>query len=145
MKCFSCVLFLAAYCIWCWGKGQGSFFTYRRLFPGRTSGRALTCQGRSAVGDLGFIPGWEDPLEEGMATHSSILAGESPWTKELGRLQSVWSNLACTLLFQHHLLKILHFSSIIFFRKYLVEFSNETIWVWMFLCGKVFKLQIQLT
>ena len=27
----------------------------------------------------------EDPLEEGMATHSSVLAGESPWTEEPGR------------------------------------------------------------
>ena len=26
--------------------------------------------------------GWEDPLEEGMATHSSILAWKIPWTKE---------------------------------------------------------------
>ena len=26
--------------------------------------------------------GWEDPLKEGMATHSSILAWESPWTVE---------------------------------------------------------------
>ena len=31
--------------------------------------------------------GWEDPLEEGMATHSSILAGIIPWTEEPGRLQ----------------------------------------------------------
>ena len=30
--------------------------------------------------------GREDPLEEGMATHSSILAREIPWTKEPGRL-----------------------------------------------------------
>ena len=30
--------------------------------------------------------GWEDPLEEGMATHSSILAWRSPWTKEPGGL-----------------------------------------------------------
>ena len=29
------------------------------------------------------IPGWEDPLEEGMATHSSILAWEIPWTRSL--------------------------------------------------------------
>ena len=29
----------------------------------------------------------EDPLEKGMATHSSILAGESPWTLEPGGLQ----------------------------------------------------------
>ena len=35
--------------------------------------------------------GWEDPLEEGMATHSSILAWEIPWTEELGRLQSMGS------------------------------------------------------
>ena len=32
--------------------------------------------------------GWEDPLEEEMATHSSILAWEIPWAEELGRLQS---------------------------------------------------------
>ena len=32
--------------------------------------------------------GWEDPLEEGMATHSSILAWRIPWTEESGRLQS---------------------------------------------------------
>ena len=32
--------------------------------------------------------GWEDPLEEGMETHSSILAWRSPWTKEPGGLQS---------------------------------------------------------
>ena len=30
--------------------------------------------------------GWENPLEEGMATHSSILALEIPWTGEPGRL-----------------------------------------------------------
>ena len=32
--------------------------------------------------------GQEDPLEEGMATHSSILTWEIPWTEEPGRLQS---------------------------------------------------------
>ena len=31
--------------------------------------------------------GWEDPLEEGMATHSSIPAWRIPWTEEPGRLQ----------------------------------------------------------
>ena len=35
--------------------------------------------------------GWKDPLEEEMATHSSILAWKTPWTKELGRLKSVGS------------------------------------------------------
>ena len=34
-------------------------------------------------------PGWEDPLEEEMATHSSILAWEISWTEEPGGLQSM--------------------------------------------------------
>ena len=33
--------------------------------------------------------GQEDPLEKGMATHSSVLAWRIPWTEEPGRLQSV--------------------------------------------------------
>ena len=44
----------------------------------------------------------DDPLEEDMATHSSILAWKIPWTEELGGLQSIalqrvghdWSDLA---------------------------------------------------
>ena len=32
---------------------------------------------------------WEDPLEEGMATHSSILTWRIPWTEEPGGLQSI--------------------------------------------------------
>ena len=48
---------------------------------------------------------WEDPPEEGMATHSSILDWRIPWTEESGRLQSIGSfhraghsqsNLACS-------------------------------------------------
>ena len=35
--------------------------------------------------------GWEDPLEEGMATHSSILSWRIPWTEEPGGLQSMGS------------------------------------------------------
>ena len=35
--------------------------------------------------------GWEDPLEEGLATHSRILAWRIPWTDEPGRLQSMES------------------------------------------------------
>ena len=35
--------------------------------------------------------GQEDPLEEGMATHSSLLAWKIPWTEEPGRLQSLGS------------------------------------------------------
>ena len=35
--------------------------------------------------------GWEDPLKEEMATHSSILAWRIPWTEEPGSLQSMGS------------------------------------------------------
>ena len=50
-------------------------------FPGDSDGEEFTCN----VGDLG----WEDPLEKGMATHSSILAWRIPQTEEHGRLQSM--------------------------------------------------------
>ena len=36
--------------------------------------------------------GWEDPLEEGRATHSSILAWRIPWTEEAGGLYSPWGH-----------------------------------------------------
>ena len=39
------------------------------------------------TGDMGSILGQEDPLEEGIATHSSILAWRIPWTEKPGRLQ----------------------------------------------------------
>ena len=42
------------------------------------------------VGSLG----WEDPLEEGMATTSVFLPGESPWTEVSGELQSMGSQRA---------------------------------------------------
>ena len=35
--------------------------------------------------------GWKDPLEKGMATHSSILAWRIPWTEEPGKLQAIGS------------------------------------------------------
>ena len=35
--------------------------------------------------------GWEDPLEKEMATHSSFLAWEIPWTEDPGELQSMRS------------------------------------------------------
>ena len=48
--------------------------------------------------------GWEDPLEEGMTTPSSVLVWRIPWTEEPGGLQSMglqrvghdWSDLVCT-------------------------------------------------
>ena len=46
--------------------------------------------------------GWEDPLEEEMATHSSILACEIPWTEEPGGLQSMrWQRVRHNLVAKH--------------------------------------------
>ena len=42
--------------------------------------------------------GYEDPMEEGMASHSSILAWRIPWTEEPGRLQSMGSQRVGTQL-----------------------------------------------
>ena len=50
-------------------------------------GKEFACN----AGDLGSIPGWEDPLEKGMGTHSSILAWRIPWTEEPGGLQPMGS------------------------------------------------------
>ena len=36
--------------------------------------------------------GWDDPLDEGMATQPSILAWRNPWTEELGGLYSPWGH-----------------------------------------------------
>ena len=41
------------------------------------------------VRDGGLIPGSEEPLEEGMAVHSSILVWRIPWTEEPGGLLSM--------------------------------------------------------
>ena len=40
--------------------------------------------------------GWEDPLEKGMTTHSSILAWRIPWTEEPGGLQCIELQRVCT-------------------------------------------------
>ena len=43
------------------------------------------------AGNAGLIPDWEDPLEEKMATHSSILAKIIPWAEKPGGLHSMES------------------------------------------------------
>ena len=45
--------------------------------------------------------GWEDPLEKGMATHSSVLARRIPWTEEPHGLQSIGSHRVTTEATQH--------------------------------------------
>ena len=55
--------------------------------PGGSEGKVSAC----SAGDLGSIPGSEDPLEKEMATHSRTLAWIIPWTEEPGRLQNMGS------------------------------------------------------
>ena len=49
---------------------------------------------QTSAEDMGSIPRSGDPLEEKMATHSSILAWETPWTAEPDRLQSMGLQIA---------------------------------------------------
>ena len=57
-------------------------------FPSGSDGKASACN----MEDWGSIPGWKDPLEKEMATHSRILAWKIPWTKEPGGLHSPWGS-----------------------------------------------------
>ena len=56
-------------------------------FPGSSAGKASACN----AGDLVWSLGWEDPLEKGTATGSSILAWRIPWTEEPGGRQFMGS------------------------------------------------------
>ena len=58
-------------------------------FPGGSDSKESACN----VGDLGLIPGWEDPLEEGMATHSSILVWRI--SMDRGAWQATYSTWGC--------------------------------------------------
>ena len=59
-------------------------------FPGSASDKESACQCRRHETWV-RSPGWEEPLEEEMATHSNILAWKIPWTEEPGGLQSMGS------------------------------------------------------
>ena len=56
-------------------------------FPDGSDGKESACK----AGEMDLILGWEDPLEKGMATHSSILSWRIPWTEEPDGLQSTGS------------------------------------------------------
>ena len=64
------------------------YYSWNLGFPDGSAGKESTCNTGEA-GDKGLIPGSEDPLEEGMATHSSILAWRIPGTGASGGLQSM--------------------------------------------------------
>ena len=59
--------------------------TILKSFSGGSDGKNLPAMQETWVRSLGQ----EDPLEEGRATHSSILAWRIPWTEEPGGLQSM--------------------------------------------------------
>ena len=59
-------------------------------FPGGASGEEPTCQMQETQ-RLSSSLGREDPLQEGVAAHSSVLAWRIPWTEEPGGLQSTGS------------------------------------------------------
>ena len=58
-----------------------------KICIGGSDGKESTCD----EGDLVQSLGWKDPLEMGMATQSSTLAWEIPWTEESGGLQPMAS------------------------------------------------------
>ena len=60
-------------------------------FPHGSAVKNLPEMQESQEIDVGPNLSWEDPLEEDMATHSSIFAWRIPWTEEPGRPQSITS------------------------------------------------------
>ena len=66
---------------------QGCFENDGQQFPDGSVQRICLSMQEIQV----WFLGWEDPLEEEMSTHSSILAWDIPWTEEPGVLQSMQS------------------------------------------------------
>ena len=66
------------------------------ILPWGFPGGSLVKSSPVNSGDVGVIPGQQDPLEKALATHSSILAWEIPWTEEPGRPQSTESQKSPT-------------------------------------------------
>ena len=64
---------------------------YNKGFPGWHSSKGSTCQLKRHKRHRFDAWVWEDPLEKGMATCSSILARKIPWTEEPGGLWSMKS------------------------------------------------------
>ena len=68
-----------------WQRGQGALWS--PFYKGINLFHACLLMQETRVRSLG----WEDPLEEEMASHSSILVWRIPWTEEPGGLQSTGS------------------------------------------------------
>ena len=70
---------MTQFCSFSWLSNRG--------FPGGSDSK----ESASNVGDMDSTPVLGNPLEEGMATHSSIVAGRISWTEQPGGLQSMGS------------------------------------------------------
>ena len=90
------------------------YFSLQIVFPGGSVVKSPPASAGDPATRVQFL-GWKDLLEEGTATHSSILAWRIPWTEEPGRLQSTvsqrvghdWSNLAWGQARHNHYIKAL--------------------------------------
>ena len=77
------------------GSGDGRTLVLNKMigvakkgFPGSSEVKNLPAVQETKEMSVQSL-GWEDPLEEGMATHSSIIAWRIPWTEEAGGLYSI--------------------------------------------------------
>ena len=72
-----------------WLQASASLIWFKSLiywgFPGGSNGKESACNAETWVRSLR----WEDALEKGMATHSSILTWRIPWTEKPGGLQTM--------------------------------------------------------
>ena len=91
--------------------------------------------------------GWEDPLEKGMATHSSILAYRIPWTEEPGGLQSMGLQKAGHDWVTNTFTLSSSYLSPVCWKEYfwstvlplLLCKDWLTIFMWVYLCGSVYE------
>ena len=104
--------------------------------PQWLSGEESTCNAENT--DVGSFLGWEDPLEDGMATHPRILAWRIPWIEESGALQSIglqgrtWLKRLST----HTCAKARDSMALSFWNLH----SSEEEWVWINKCIKQSQL-----
>ena len=112
-------------------------------FPGGSDSKESACN----AGDLGLIPGQEDPLEKGMATHFSFLAWKIPLTDETDGLQSMgpqkvrhdWANKNFHLASFFFRLKTFYLSLVSLPKKSIL-FFNQEIFLFCFYFWKLFIL-----
>ena len=72
------------------GKVKVDNYSYKlQVKSGSHCGGSVVKNPPANAGDTGSILGPEDPLDEGMAAQSNVLAQEIPWTEEPGRLQFI--------------------------------------------------------